>query len=357
MGSISSLTSDVTAPVNFVLMRGLLSQARKVLPYFNGTMPGQLEKNGGSMSVKWRRFDDLATSTTALGELTGTAAFQMGRTAATPSITDITVAVAKYGNFINYSEELDLFNVNSRAAQLMDVLGRNAGESLNVLARNVFAGATNIRYASGAASATVLTTAIDVTDVRNAVNTLNRNSAMKFFSMGAGDTNIGTSPVRSSYYGIVHPDVEEDIRDITGFIGVEQYGGYIDDVQVGEFGAVNGVRWSSTEISQISTSLGTTTAAGMRGSTDILNDVYYTYIYGKEAVGTVGLGEDHTEEIYLMGDRPPAIEVINHPVGSSGVGDPYNEVGSVAWKSWFAGQILNQSWVVEVQSLASDLSS
>jgi N4-gp56 family major capsid protein len=309
------------------------------------------------MSVKWRRFDDLATSTTALGEITGTAAFQMGRTAATPSITDITVAVAKYGNFINYSEELDLFNVNSRAAQLMDVLGRNAGESLNVLARDVFAGATNIRYASGAASATVTATAIDATDVRNAVNTLNRNSAMKFFSMGAGDTNIGTSPVRSSYYGICHPDVEEDIRDITGFLGVEQYGGYIDDVQVGEFGAVNGVRWSSTEIAQISTSLGTTTASGMRGASDILNDIYYTYVYGKEAVGTVGLGEDHTEEIYLMGDRPPAIEVINHPVGSSGVGDPYNEVGSVAWKSWFAGQILNASWLVEIQSCASDLAS
>lgn len=357
MSAVSTLTSHVTAPVNFVLMRGLLSQARKVLPYFNGTMPGELEKNGGSMSVKWRRFDDLAPATTALGEVTGNAAFQMGRTAATPTITDITVAVAKYGNYINHSEELDLFNVNSRAAQLMDVLGRNAGESLNILARNVFSGATTIRYASGAASATVLTTAIDTTDVRNAVNLLNRQSAMKFFSMGAGSQNIGSSPVRSSYYGICHSDVEEDIRDITGFIGVEQYGGYIDDVQVGEFGAVNGVRWSSTEIAEISTSLGTTTATGMRGATDILNDVYYTYIYGKEAIGTVGLGEEHTEEIYLMGDRPPAIEVIQKAVGSSGVADPLNEVGSAAWKAWFAGQILNQSWVVEVQSLASDLAS
>jgi len=355
MGAITNLISDVTAPVNFVLMKGLLSQARKVLPYFNGTMPGQLEKNGGSMSVKWRRFDDLAVSTTALGEQSTTAAFQMGHTAATATITDITVAVAKYGNFLNFSEELDLFNVNSRAAQLMDVLGRNAGESINVLMRNVFAGATNIRYASGAASATVTATAIDATDIRNAVNTLNRNSAMKFFSMGTGSTNIGTSPVRSSYYGICHPDVEEDIRDITGFIPVEQYGGYIDDVQVGEYGAVNGVRFSSSEIAPISTDIGTTSVAGMRGTSDVLNDVYQTYIYGKEAVGSVGLGENHTEEIYLMGDRPPAIEVIMHNVGSSGIGDPYNEVGSIAWKSWLAGSILNQSYLVEVQSTASDL--
>lgn len=355
MGAITNIISDVTAPVNFVLMKGLLSQARKVLPYFNGTMPGQLEKNGGSMSVKWRRFNDLAVATTALGEQTGTAAFQMGHTAATATITDITVAVAKYGNFINYSEELDLFNVNSRAAQLMDVLGRNAGESLNLLMHNTFAGATTIRYASGAASATVTSTAIDATDVKNAVNTLNRNSAMKFFAMGGGSTNIGTVPVRSSYYGITHPDVEEDIRVISGFIPVEQYGGYIDDVQVGEYGAVNGVRWSSSEIAVISTSLGTTTSSGQRGATNILNDIYTTYIYGKEAVGSVGLGENHTEEIYLMGDRPPAIEVINHGVGSSGIGDPYNEVGSVAWKAWFAGQILNQAWVVEIHSTSAAL--
>lgn len=355
MSAISTLATHVTAPVNFVLMRGLLSQARKVLPYFNGTMPGTLEKHGGSMSVKWRRFNDLTPATTALGESTGNAAFQMGRTAATPSITDITVAVAKYGNFMNISEELDLFNVNSRAAQLMDVLGRNAGESINILARSVFANATSIRYAGGVSAATSLTARVTATDVRNAVNTLNRNSAMKFFAQGTGSVNIGSSPVRSSYYGICHVDVEEDIRDLGDFIGVEQYGGYIDDVQVGEFGAANGVRWSSTEIAQISTSGGTTTASGMRGASDILNDVYFTYIYGKEAVGTVGLGENHTEEIYLMGDRPPAIEVISKPVGSSGVADPLNEIGSLAWKAWFAGQVLNQGWLVEIQSLASDL--
>lgn len=353
MSAVTSLTTHVTAPVNFVLMRGLLSQMRKVLPYFNGTMPGALEKNQGSASVKWRRFDDLATATTALGEVTGNATFQMGRTAVTPTVTDITVAISKYGNFINFSEELDLFNVNSRAAQLMDVLGRNAGETLNVLARNTFDNATNIRYANAVAATTSIITALAATDSRYVVNQLNRNSAMKFFSMGTGSTNIGSSPVRASYFGICHSDVEEDIRDISGFVGVETYGGYIGDVQVGEFGAVNGVRWCSTEIAPISTSAGTTTASGFNGATDILNDVYKTFIYGREAVGTVGLGENHAEEIYRMGDRPAAIEVIMKPVGSSGVSDPFNEVGSLAWKAWYAGSVLNASWIWEIQTLAS----
>lgn len=356
MSTITTLGTHVTAPVNFVLMRGLLSQARKVLPYFNGTMPGQLERNGGSMSVKWRRFDDLAVATTALGEKSGTFSFLNGRTAATPTVTDLTVAVAKYGNYVIVTEELDLFNVNSRAAQIMDVLGRNAGESLNTLMASTFDGATNVRYSSAAANATAITTAMNLNNIKYVVNQLNRRSAMKFFSMGAGSTNIGTSPVRASYFGITHPDVEEDIRGLSGFIGVEQYGGYIGDVQVGEFGAVGGVRFCSSEIAPIATGVATTSVAGMRGSTDILNDVYKTFIYGREAVGTVGLGENHTEEIYRMGDRPPAIELIRKAVGSAGAGDPFNEMGTLAWKAWHAGKILNEDWIWEVDTLASDLS-
>lgn len=355
MAAITSFTTHVTAPVNFVLMRGLLSQARKVLPYFNGTMPGALERNGGSASVKWRRFDDLAPTTTALSELNGNAAFGMGRTAVQPTVTDLTVAVAKYGNYINYSEELDLFNVNSRAAQLLDVLGRNAGESLNYLMSAVFDGSTNVRYGNAVAAATTVVTAISANDIKYTVNQLNRQSAMKFFSMGTGDTNTGTSPVRASYFGICHPDVEEDIRALSGFIPVEQYGGYIGDVQVGEFGAIAGVRFSSTPIAPIATAGGTTSVNGYRGATATTNDVYKTFIYGREAVGTIGLGEEHTEEIYMMGDRAPAIEIIRKAVGSSGSADPFNEVGTLAWKAWFAGKILNQNWLWEVDTLSADL--
>ena len=352
MSTISTLSGNVTAPVNFVLMRGLLTQARKVLPFFNGTMPGNLQKNAGSLSVKWRRMDDLAVATTALGEKSGSAAFGMGRTAAVPSITDLTVAIAKYGNYVNYTEELDLINVNSRAAQILDVLGRNAGESLNTIMATVFDGSTNKREAAGAAASSAVT-AIAASDIKAVVNQLNRESAMKFFSMGNGNVNIGSNPVRSSYFGICHPDVEEDVRLVSGFVGVETYGGYIGDVQVGEFGHVNGVRWVSTPICPTVTGGSTNSANGMRnGGAATNNIIYKSFVYGREAVGSIGLGEDHTEEIYLMGDRPPAIELIQHKVGSSGTADPFNELGSLAWKAWFAGKILNSAWLWEIDTLS-----
>jgi N4-gp56 family major capsid protein len=354
MSTASTLATHVTAPVNFVLMRGLLSAAKRTAPYLNGTLPGSLEENQGSKSVKWRRIDNLAFATTAIGEFVGSTSWQMGRTAATPTVTDLTVAIAKYGNFINYTEELDLFNVNSRAAQLLDNLGENAGMSLNALMRDVFDAETTARYGSGAATTSATVSAISVNDIRYAVNQLNRQSAMKFFPMATGSQNINTATVRASYFGICHSDVEEEIRQLSGFVGVEQYGGYTQ-VNTGEFGAVGGVRWASTEIAPINTSGGVTTATGKRGSTNILNDVYSTFIYGREAVGSVGLGEEHTEEIYMGGDKVPAVELINKPVGSAGAADPYNELGSLAWKAWFAGKVLNPNWHIKVETLSNDL--
>lgn len=354
---VSNLTSTVQAPVNFVLMRGLLSAAKKVCPFFNETLPGSLEKRGGSMSVKWRRIENLAANTTPLSELTenGPLAFGAGRSTVKPTINDITKAVAKYGQAILLTEEVDLFNVNSNSMALMETLGANAGESLNLVAAAEFDNATQVRFASNAAVDSAVVAEMKLNDIKWAVNKLNRNSAMRVFSQGTGSTNVGTSTVRTSYMGICHPDVEEDIRLLSGFIGVEQYAGYTDTF-TGEFGAVSGVRWCASEIAPIETGGGTTSTSDVfRGGTSSTNDLYSSYVYGREAVGTIGLGEQYAKEIYMMGQRIPAVELIYHKPGSSGVADMFNEVGSLAWKAWHATKILDGRWICKIVTLAKDL--
>ena len=352
---ISAFDSDVPAPVNFVLMRGLLSAARKRLPYFNGTLPGNLEKSQGSASVKWRRINNLSAVTTALAEQNGTATAFLGRDAVRPTITDVTVATAKYGNAILVSERIDLFNVNSKSAQLMDVLGANAGESLNTLMRDEFTNFTQIRYAGGVANDSAVAASISLNDIKFAVNKLNRNSAMTFMPLGTGSTNYNSQPIRSGYYGITHPDVEEDIRILTGFVGVEQYGGYTETLAY-EFGTVGGVRWCATEISPISSAASGVSSNLLRG-TLAAPDVYSTFIYGREAIGSVGLGNMHATNAYEMYDpmKPPAVELVVHQPGTSGIFDMYNEMGSLAWKTWFAAKVLNADWGVKVRTGASKL--
>lgn len=355
---VSNLTSTIQAPVNFVYMRGLLSAARKKLPFFNGTLPGTLEKKGGSASVKWRRIENLTAVTTALSEHTenGPAVFGLGRSTVKPTVTDITKAISKYGNAILLTEEIDLFNINSGTMQLMETLGANAGESLNSTMRAEYDNATQIRYASSAANKSAVVAEMKVNDIKWSVNRLDRNSAMKQYSMATGSRNVGTSPVRDSYYGICHPDVEMDIRGLTGFIGVESYGGYTETL-VGEFGSCQGVRWVSSEIAPIESGAGSTSTSGnFRGNASAdVNDLYTSYVYGKEAIGSIGLGENHAKEIYMMYDRVPTVELIAHKPGSSGIADMYNEMGSIAWKSWFGGKILNGTWIVKIQTLSLDL--
>ena len=363
---VTTLATHVTAPVNYVLMKGLLSAARKKLPYFNGTLPGTLEKNQGSLSVEWQRINNLTAATTALGEFVGTAAFLYGRSLVQPTVSNITVATAKYGNALQVTEELDFTQVNTRAAKFLDTLGANAGESLNTLMYDVYNGSTQVRYSTGAAGGGAAGTAgnlvsnvaasISVGDIKYGVNLLNANSAQTYTPIGLGSTTVGSQPIRSSYYGICHVDVEEDIRSLTGFIPVEQYGGYTDTMPF-EFGAVGGVRWSSTQVGTIWKSSVTKTVLGYRNTTILKGLVYTTFIYGKEAIGTVGLGNMHASNSYEMYNpkTPPAVEVIYKSLGSSGVADPYNEIASLAWKAWFAGKILNATWVVKVKSFATSL--
>jgi N4-gp56 family major capsid protein len=249
MAASATSTTQVTLPSQLRVDEALLSAARQKLPFLNGTLPGTLERNQGSMTVKWRRIENLFAATTALGEFSGTASAFLGRSAVQPTITDVTKEIKKYGNLVLTTEELDLFNVNSRNVQLMETLGANAGLSLNLM-EAVFQNATLIRYAL------LLRRRCErlggyFGDHRERHQVVGQPAEREQRdALHAADWwfhEHRTVPVRQSYYGICHVDVEEDVRGISGFIPVEQYGGYAETMPF-EFGAVGGVRWCSTEI-------------------------------------------------------------------------------------------------------------
>jgi len=352
---ITNLISNVTSPVNYMLMEGLLKTARANMPYFNGSLAGELTENNGAYSVRYERIENLAAATTALAEPTGNTTWGNGRDSVNPTVTRVDVAMAKYGNAITLTEEVDLIQVNVRAMRFMDTLGENAGRSLNMLQQTAIrTGATNKRYANGVASDAVCITSIATADIKKVVNELNRNDAIIFDPMSDGSTMIGSSPIRASYFGTCHPDVEEDIRSLTGFIAVEAYASHTATYP-GEFGALGGVRWCRSSIAAVTSAAGTTSVVGFRGAGTTTNDVYSCLIYGKEAMGSVGLGENHAKEIYQGGERIPAVQLISHKPGSSGVGDMFNEVGSLAWKAFHGGSVLNANWIYELRVLAADI--
>lgn len=356
--TISATDTELQKPVNVMFQQTLLRNARPRAPYFAGTAPATLQENGGTATAKWRRIENLTPTTSALSELTGTASYGMGRTADTASFTDVTAAVSKFGQYYILNEEADIFNFNGQTAKLVETLAISAGRSLNQLQRNVAEDNATLIFANGSSDGAVNTT-IALTDIRNAVNQLERNSAITFMPMTTGSENIGTAPIQMSFWAITHPDVAIDIAQLTtGFNGVQTYAGQTATV-LGEFGSLNvaghGVRFIASEDASIDTGSGGSGGSGVREQSNGSADLYTTVVYGQDALGSLGLGQSHTDGIYRSGEPQQTVQLIVKELGSGGTADPFNEVTTLAWKSWHAGAVLNGAWLRGIRSAASSL--
>lgn len=348
-------TTQVTAPVNVIFQRTLLDNAKPNAPYFAGTEPAVIQSNSGSLTASWRRIENLTPSTTALTAQTGNVAFPT-RESVQPSTTNVSATLARYGQYILMNEEADITNYNEQTDKLVEVIGIAGGRSLNMLQRNEEEDNSTAVLASGAASASAVVNKITLKDIRNTVNILNRNSARKFTPMSGGSANFNTSPIRDAYWGITHPDVEEDIRLLAGFVPVEQYGGSVATAD-GEFGTVSGVRFICSEDSSIDAEAGgSSSGTGLRTSGNTTVDLYNTVIYGRGAFGSVGLDVPHLSEVYMAGDALPPLMLMQKGRGSGGIVDPFDELSTIGYKTWHAARVLNSNWSRCIRSGATDLS-
>ena len=351
-------TSDIAGPVDVKFQLALLRNAKALCPYYKGTVPAELAENSGTFTAKWRRIENLAPSTTPLTELTGSVSFPT-RTGVTPTVTDLTATVQKYGTFMYLSEEVSLINFNGQTLKLVEVLGINAGRSLNRLQRDIVEdNSTAIHGGTATAVGDVGGGGITRSDITIASNALARQDALMFTAQTEGDTNINTTPIRPAFWGFNHPDVTEDVRLLTGFTPVEQYAGQTETA-IGEYGTVGPVRFiesteSSIDADSGATLTGSSTSEG-RTESGSAYDVYNTVIMGMDSVGSLGLGMNHVKETYRAGDSLPAVQIINQSPGT--VADPLNELKTMGWKSFHAGLVLNSNWVRVVRHTASKLES
>lgn len=357
-------TTQIAGPVNVKFQVNLLRNAKANCPYFYGSAAADISENQGTFTAKWRRIENLTPTTTALSELTGAVALPT-RTGTQPTVTDVTATAQKFGDFMFLNEEVDLINLNGQAAKLTEILGIQAGRSLNRLQRDVLEDNLTVHFSGTATTATGVAGGSTASgfwkagDADAVVNTLDRNDASKFKPMTNGSQNIGSLPLRSSYCGFVHPDVAAGLRALTGFIESQQYAGQTE-LFPDEVGHLRGIRFIETSEASIdvTTGVAATGSATVHGrSTATRYDVYITPVIGQDCVGSLGLDASHVKDVYMAGDRLPAVMMISHARGSAGVGDPLNELSSLGWKSWHAGVVLNSAWGRVVKSAAPILDS
>lgn len=280
----------------------------RLLPNFIHMQWGQkrpIPKNEGD-TINFRRFGALAAATTPLVEGVTPAGNSL-------SISTITAAVAQYGDYIETSDKLDMVGIDPVATELVQLLGDQAGDTLDQLVRDIIAAGTTVQYAAGRANRAAVTASdiLNSTEVRKAVRTLRRNN-VKPVSGG-------------NYIGIVHPDAVYDFQSDSLWQDISKYGSG-EQIYKGEIGKMWGVKFV------MNTNAKKYSAAGSGGV-----DVFGTLIFGQNYYGIVD----------VAGSGKP--KTIIKELGSSGTADPLEQRATVGWKAMFTAVRLQELACVRIE--------
>ena len=286
------------------------------------------QRNGNQ--IKFRRYSQLAAATTALTEGVTPAGSSL-------AVTDIVSTLSQYGDYITLSDMVSMTNQDAVVTEATDVLGDQAGTTIDITRRDVLVAGSNVAYAGGVASRGALVGKLTAADLDKAIRFL-KNQNAKFIKMGIMPSDgIGTGAIRKAYIALIHPDIEYDLEQITGYRAVSDYGsqeGVIED----EVGAYKNIRFVTSTNCKIFANASTVLTAGFKGSTT--NDVYATVILADNAYGVSPLSG-------------MAMNTYVKALGSAGSADPLEQRSTVGWKATTVCTILNQTWLLRLESLAT----
>ncbi len=185
--------------------------------------------------------------------------------------TSISVTMQEYGNGINYTSKVNATSYIPLDPAYANLIGYNAGVSIDTVALGVLAAGTNVAYGGTATSRTTIVagSVIDSADIRLAYARLTAASVMP----GAG----------GAYRAYLHPDVLYDLKSETGEVGWRAVHNYSlpQNIQNGSPGFYEGFvfRDSPRTLLRVNASNG----AGATGTID----VYDTYFMGADGIAKI----------------------------------------------------------------------
>ncbi len=251
----SSLSTDQVAfdqIAYFALRSEMLFDAAADVQPVAQSMPGS--------SVKFTIFSELADAISTLAETTDLTPSTMGD-------SQVEVTLAEYGNTINTTAKLrgtSFLDVDAVAANL---IGYNAGSSLDTIVANVLKAATNVIFGGGGSTTPTSNATVQAEDI-----------------IEANDIRVATAQLRGSkaqsfngmYMAFIHPDVSYDLRRETGAASWRDPHNYnnIGPIYNGEIGAFEAVRFVETPRAPLD----------LTGGSASTVDLYQTIIMGRQSL-------------------------------------------------------------------------
>lgn len=318
------------------------------------------------------------------------------------NVTAFKATVEQYGDFIEYSDILELTTIDNNLVEATKLLGSQAGRTLDTITREVLNGGTNVQYGEGTVSGRHLLVGGETSGNMYFTVRAVRKAARFLKTMNAPRKD-------GSYWAIIHPDCSFDIQDDTDWKRPHEYkdtANIYDD----EIGKIAGVRFVETTEAKIFHAENLTAAArdltvksyaskvvtvneaisadeatalagrlviiegqlcevasaasGAAGSATItLKDAPATapdaknVVYpgeagakGRDVYSTVIVGADAYGTTELTGG---GLQHIVKPLGSAGAADPLNQRGTVGWKATKVAERLVEAYMIRVETAST----
>jgi N4-gp56 family major capsid protein len=313
---------------------------KRAIPYlviekFGTTYPIP-QKN--TLVAKFRRFNALPINATPLTEGVTPDGTPM-------TVSDYTATLTQYGDFIEITDVVMDTSDDPVMEQATEVLAEQAAQTIETMRFNVLVAGTNVQYANGT-SRSAVNTPLTLALQRGVTRALARQNARHITNIVRSTPDYGTAQVAASYVALCHPDVEYDIRNMTGYVPIERYGTLTP--WENEVGKVEQVRYLTSTIFQpfenaggaISTATNSTTNMLSTGGVDA--DVYPILYLAKNAYGIVPLKGKDSLSVMVVNPMPAA-------------SDPLAQRGTAGWKTMQTCVILNDAWMLRLEVGASAL--
>ena len=268
---------------------------------------------GGGKTIEFRKYDPFDKATVPLTEGVTPPGHKM-------NVVPVTATVQQYGDYVTLSDVLILTAIDDNIVAATEILGNQAGETLDWVTREVLAAQMFKVFANKkqARANLVSTDTLSVNDVKRAVKKLKNGKAKK---------------IDNYYVGIVCPDTAYDLMCDPEWISASEYAGS-GQIFEGEIGKIAGVRFVETTEAKVFEDAG--------GSGNDTFDVYLTLIIGANAYGVTEV-------------EGGGLQQFTKQLGSSGTADPLNQRATVGWKALKTAEILTEDFIVGIESAASQI--
>ena len=392
------------------LQRRALENVEPELGYLTDAQMIDQPMNSGSKHVKFFRYTELPAITTPLAE---------GVTPDPQNLTEtaFSVMTKQYGGYMDYTDEIDLWHVDSKTQAMSDRLNRQAALSIDAVGRDAICAGLNVMFPGtvSARGSIGSSNVITYTMVKKAVRNLKKKGAQPF-SDGFFHAKIS----HETYYDLSQDQHWIDVAKYQNDTRVQRY----------ELGTIYKVKFFEVDNAKVFTTqsylYGTTGYLTMNGTYDSTNRimtiaetmtedvareltgklVYVQYsssyntlmcieriwpsgtanttkvqfrwqpgssVYNNWTTGnttkivptgggnsvdvhaSIIYGQDAFGMVKLGGKGAPNIQIIVKPLGSAGTTDPLNQRGTIAWKvPFFATAVLQDDFIVRLEHAVSD---